>query len=45
MSSDNSSKAQYTTPAIKEYGSVSDLVGTILGGPGMADGMGMGYNS
>ena len=45
MLTENSPKAQYTTPVIKEYGSVSDLVGTILFGPGRPDGMGMGYNS
>jgi hypothetical protein len=45
MPSDKSPKVQYTTPAIKEYGSVSELVGTLFGGPGMADGMGFGYNS
>lgn len=38
-------KAPYTTPSIKEYGSVSDLVGTTFAGGGNPDGMGAGYTS
>ena len=45
MTIQKSDKAKYTTPFIKEYGSVCDLVGATFGGPGAADGGGAGYNS
>lgn len=45
MLNNENTKAAYATPTIKEYGSVSDLVGTQLNGPGNPDGMGAAYNS
>lgn len=38
-------KASYTSPSIKEYGSVSDLVGTQFLGGGNPDGMSANYTS
>jgi hypothetical protein len=45
MRTENTNKIEYTTPSVKEYGSVSDLVGTNFGGGGAADGGGAGYTS
>lgn len=45
MLNKETSKAPYKKPSIKEYGSVSDLVGTTFGGAGAPDGMGMAYAS
>lgn len=45
MTKTKPSRAEYNTPSVKEYGSVSDLVGATFGGPGANDGGGGGYNS
>lgn len=45
MRTEKTTKIDYSTPSIKEYGSVSDLVGTTFGGGGNPDGMGAGYTS
>lgn len=45
MTDKNFEKIKYSTPSIKEYGSVSDLVGGNFGGAGNPDGAGTDYNS
>ena len=45
MTNHKTTKAEYKTPTVKEYGSVSDLVGATFGGGGANDGGGAGYNS